>query len=57
MRANLFVYGGFNDPWLRELRRAPAETLDRRPAPAEAHHRPFQHRRRVEDPSGRSLRE
>lgn len=28
MRANLFVYRGFDDPWLRELRRAPAETLD-----------------------------
>ncbi|WP_234678977.1 FAD-dependent oxidoreductase [Bradyrhizobium monzae] len=28
MRANLFVYRGFDDPWLRELRRAPAETLN-----------------------------
>ncbi|BAL76082.1 FAD-dependent oxidoreductase [Bradyrhizobium cosmicum] len=28
MRANLFVYRGFDDPWLRKLRRAPAETLD-----------------------------
>lgn len=28
MRANLFVYHGFGDPWLRELRRAPAATLD-----------------------------
>ncbi|MHC2712446.1 2-polyprenyl-6-methoxyphenol hydroxylase-like FAD-dependent oxidoreductase [Bradyrhizobium diazoefficiens] len=28
MRANLFVYRSFDDPWLRELRRAPAETLD-----------------------------
>jgi 2-polyprenyl-6-methoxyphenol hydroxylase-like FAD-dependent oxidoreductase len=28
MRANLFVYRGFDDPWLRELRRAPAATLD-----------------------------
>lgn len=28
MRANLFVYRDFDDPWLRELRRAPAETLD-----------------------------
>lgn len=28
MRANLFVYRAFDDPWLRELRRAPAETLD-----------------------------
>jgi 2-polyprenyl-6-methoxyphenol hydroxylase-like FAD-dependent oxidoreductase len=27
MRANLFVYRDFDDPWLRELRRAPAETL------------------------------
>lgn len=27
MRANLFVYRGFDDPWLRELRRVPAETL------------------------------
>ena len=27
MRANLFVYRGFDDPWLRELRRAPAATL------------------------------
>ncbi|MDA9403697.1 FAD-dependent oxidoreductase [Bradyrhizobium sp. CCBAU 45389] len=27
MRANLFVYRGFDDPWLHELRRAPAETL------------------------------
>ena len=28
MRANLFVYRGVDDPWLRELRRAPAETLN-----------------------------
>lgn len=28
MRANLFVYRGFDDPWLGELRRAPAETLN-----------------------------
>ncbi|MCS3895265.1 2-polyprenyl-6-methoxyphenol hydroxylase-like FAD-dependent oxidoreductase [Bradyrhizobium japonicum USDA 38] len=28
MRANLFVYRGFDDPWLRELRRAPVETLN-----------------------------
>lgn len=28
MRANLFVYRPFNDPWFRELRRAPAETLN-----------------------------
>ncbi|MHC2932146.1 hypothetical protein ACVJA9_006943 [Bradyrhizobium diazoefficiens] len=28
MRANLFVYRSFDDPWLHELRRAPAETLD-----------------------------
>lgn len=28
MRANLFVYRAFDDPWLRELRRAPAETLN-----------------------------
>lgn len=28
MRANLFVYRGFDDPWLRELRRAPAATLE-----------------------------
>ena len=28
MRANLFVYRGFDDPWLREFRRAPAETLN-----------------------------
>jgi 2-polyprenyl-6-methoxyphenol hydroxylase-like FAD-dependent oxidoreductase len=28
MRANLFVYRAFDDPWLRELRRAPAEMLD-----------------------------
>ncbi|MBR1132666.1 FAD-dependent oxidoreductase [Bradyrhizobium iriomotense] len=28
MRANLFVYRGFDDPWLRELRRAPAKTLN-----------------------------
>ncbi|MCK1391387.1 NAD(P)/FAD-dependent oxidoreductase [Bradyrhizobium sp. 1] len=28
MRANLFVYRGFDDPWLRDLRRAPAETLN-----------------------------
>ena len=28
MRANLFVYRDFDDPWLRELRRAPAETLN-----------------------------
>ncbi|MBW7970923.1 NAD(P)/FAD-dependent oxidoreductase [Bradyrhizobium sp. BR 10289] len=28
MRANLFVYRSFDDPWLRELRRAPAETLN-----------------------------
>jgi 2-polyprenyl-6-methoxyphenol hydroxylase-like FAD-dependent oxidoreductase len=27
MRANLFVYRDFDDPWLREFRRAPAETL------------------------------
>ncbi|WFU28396.1 NAD(P)/FAD-dependent oxidoreductase [Bradyrhizobium sp. CB1717] len=27
MRANLFVYRGFDDSWLRELRRVPAETL------------------------------
>ncbi len=27
MRANLFVYRDFDDPWLRELRRAPVETL------------------------------
>jgi 2-polyprenyl-6-methoxyphenol hydroxylase-like FAD-dependent oxidoreductase len=28
MRANLFVYRGFDDPWLRALRRAPVETLN-----------------------------
>jgi 2-polyprenyl-6-methoxyphenol hydroxylase-like FAD-dependent oxidoreductase len=28
MRGNLFVYRPFDDPWLRELRRAPAETLN-----------------------------
>jgi 2-polyprenyl-6-methoxyphenol hydroxylase-like FAD-dependent oxidoreductase len=28
MRANLFVYHGFDDPWLRQLRRAPVETLN-----------------------------
>ncbi|MEY9423362.1 2-polyprenyl-6-methoxyphenol hydroxylase-like FAD-dependent oxidoreductase [Bradyrhizobium japonicum] len=28
MRANLFVYRGVDDPWLRELRRTPAETLN-----------------------------
>jgi 2-polyprenyl-6-methoxyphenol hydroxylase-like FAD-dependent oxidoreductase len=28
MRANLFVYRPFDDPWFRELRRAPAETLN-----------------------------
>jgi 2-polyprenyl-6-methoxyphenol hydroxylase-like FAD-dependent oxidoreductase len=28
MRANLFVYRPFDDPWLRELRRAPVETLN-----------------------------
>lgn len=28
MRANLFVYRGFDDSWLHELRRAPAETLN-----------------------------
>jgi 2-polyprenyl-6-methoxyphenol hydroxylase-like FAD-dependent oxidoreductase len=27
MRANLFVYRDFDDPWLREFRRAPMETL------------------------------
>jgi 2-polyprenyl-6-methoxyphenol hydroxylase-like FAD-dependent oxidoreductase len=27
MRANLFVYRNFDDPWLGELRRAPVETL------------------------------
>jgi 2-polyprenyl-6-methoxyphenol hydroxylase-like FAD-dependent oxidoreductase len=27
MRANLFVYRDFDDPWLRAFRRAPAETL------------------------------
>src|SRR6201999_3160312 len=27
MRANLFVYRDFDDPWLSEFRRAPAETL------------------------------
>jgi 2-polyprenyl-6-methoxyphenol hydroxylase-like FAD-dependent oxidoreductase len=27
MRANLFVYREFDDPWLREFRRAPVETL------------------------------
>lgn len=28
MRANLFVYRSFDDPWLRELRRTPGETLN-----------------------------
>jgi 2-polyprenyl-6-methoxyphenol hydroxylase-like FAD-dependent oxidoreductase len=28
MRANLFVYREFDDPWLRQLRRAPVETLN-----------------------------
>jgi 2-polyprenyl-6-methoxyphenol hydroxylase-like FAD-dependent oxidoreductase len=28
MRANLFVYRSFDDPWLGALRRAPAATLD-----------------------------
>ena len=27
IRANLFTYRQFNDPWLREMRRAPVETL------------------------------
>jgi 2-polyprenyl-6-methoxyphenol hydroxylase-like FAD-dependent oxidoreductase len=28
MRANLFAYRAFDDPWLREMRRAPAATLN-----------------------------
>jgi 2-polyprenyl-6-methoxyphenol hydroxylase-like FAD-dependent oxidoreductase len=28
MRANLFAYRQFDDPWLRKLRRAPADTLN-----------------------------
>jgi 2-polyprenyl-6-methoxyphenol hydroxylase-like FAD-dependent oxidoreductase len=28
MRANLFVYREVDDPWLREFRRAPVETLN-----------------------------
>jgi 2-polyprenyl-6-methoxyphenol hydroxylase-like FAD-dependent oxidoreductase len=28
MRANLFVYRAFDDPWLRDLRRAPVATLN-----------------------------
>jgi 2-polyprenyl-6-methoxyphenol hydroxylase-like FAD-dependent oxidoreductase len=28
MRANLFVYRDFDDPWLREFRRTPVETLN-----------------------------
>jgi 2-polyprenyl-6-methoxyphenol hydroxylase-like FAD-dependent oxidoreductase len=28
MRANVFTYRDFNDPWLREFRLAPAKTLD-----------------------------
>src|SRR6195952_3298890 len=28
MRANLFVYRGMDDPWLRQMRHAPAETLN-----------------------------
>jgi 2-polyprenyl-6-methoxyphenol hydroxylase-like FAD-dependent oxidoreductase len=28
VRANLFVYREFDDPWLREMRRAPVETLN-----------------------------
>ncbi|QQO17556.1 FAD-dependent monooxygenase [Bradyrhizobium diazoefficiens] len=28
MRANLFVYRAFDDPWLNQLRRSPAETLN-----------------------------
>jgi 2-polyprenyl-6-methoxyphenol hydroxylase-like FAD-dependent oxidoreductase len=27
MRANVFVYRGMDDPWLRQMRKAPAETL------------------------------
>jgi hypothetical protein len=28
MRANLFVYRPFDDPWFQQLRRAPVETLN-----------------------------
>jgi hypothetical protein len=44
MRANLFAYRGFDDLWLRELRRPPAETLNAA-ATAQAHHRPIRHSR------------
>ena len=34
MRANLFAYREVDDPWLREMRRAPVETLECRAAAA-----------------------
>ncbi len=55
MRANLFVYRGFDDPWLRELRRAPAATLDAALPRLKRITGAFDIHRRAEDPPGRSL--
>ena len=55
MRANLFVYREVDDPWLREFRRAPVETLNAVAAAAEANHRRVRGPRRHQDPPGRSL--
>ena len=55
MRANLFVYREIDDPWLRQMRRAPEETLECLAAAASQAHRRFQGHRRHQDPPGRSL--
>ena len=56
MRANLFVYREVDDPWLREMRKNPVETMNAalpRPAP---HHRRLRRNRRRQDPARRYLR-
>ena len=54
MRANLFVYRGIDDPWLREMRAHRGDPR-RRAAAAAPHRRRLRYRRRHQDPPGRSL--
>ena len=51
MRANLFAYREADDPWLREMRRNPVETLNAALPRLAPHHRRIRRCRRRQDPA------
>ena len=55
MRANLFAYREADDPWLREMRRNPVETLNAALPRLSPHHRRIRRCRRHQYPPGRPL--